>query len=291
MIQNIFGLIHNERPYKRLDILLNNYITLLLHPNMTWDEFWGEFDEDDYAASIKNLQEHELRQQHDLIRKKVVASRAATGAGAAGAFHTFGASLLGAGAGYRRQKYNSQKQNIIEERMYQKGWRVPEMSTGDFLMAVGPTAVASVALPGAEHVAGHFISHAAGHGAAAFTSNHVADTISALGHHPVDFLHAVEGGVSAQTHALSEGLAGHATQLVPIDAVATNTTGFLGDVAGQAAANALEMELINKTVEKSTKWGVRALLAPVAAASISASQSAGSRNGAGKYSSQVRRAL
>lgn len=211
---------------------------------MTWREFWGDFDKAEYANSIKHLKEHELRRKHDLIRKKVVAARSATTASGAAIIHTAGFSAIGAGVGYRKQRYNVQKQKIIEDRMRREGWRIPEMRTRDFLMAAGPSAVAGAVVPGAEH----FISHAAGHGAAAFTASHASATFSAVAHDPSTFFHAMANGASAQLHAVSQWLAGHATQLVPIDSVASNTPSFLGYVAGQGAANSVEMGIVSWAV-------------------------------------------
>lgn len=211
---------------------------------MTWKEFWGGFDKAEYANSIKHLKEHELRREHDVIRKKVHSARAATTASGAAIIHTVGFSAIGAGVGYRKQRYNVQKQNIIENRMRREGWRIPKMRTRDYLMAVGPSAAAGALVPGAEH----FISHAAGHGAAAFTASHASATFSAVVHYPSTFLRAMADGASAQLHAVSQGLAGHATQLVSIDSVASNTPSFLGYVAGQGAANSVEMGVVNWAV-------------------------------------------
>lgn len=211
---------------------------------MTWNEFWGGFDKAKYANSIKHLKEHELRREHDVIRKKVVSARAAAVASGAALIHTVGFSAIGAGMSYRKQRYNVQKQNIIEDRMNREGWLIPDMRKRDFLMAVGPSAVTGALVPGAEH----FISHAAGHGASAFTASHASATFSAVAHDPSTFAHAMADGASAQLHAVSQGLAGHATQLVSIDSVASNTPSFLGYVAGQGAANSVEIGVVNWAV-------------------------------------------
>lgn len=149
----------------------------------------------------------------------MIAAKAVTTASAASILHSVGVASVGVGVGFRKQKYNAQKQNIIEDRMHLEGWRTQEMRKIDFLMTVGPSALAGVVVSGA----GHFINHAAGHVAAAFTASHASATFSAAVHHPATFVHAMSDGASSQIHAVAEGLMGHATWLVPIDPVASNT--------------------------------------------------------------------
>lgn len=79
-------------------------------------------------------------------------------------------------------------------------------------------------------------------------------------HHPAAFAHAAEQGVKAQVEAVGQGFMGHATQLVPTDAVANGTTGFLGDTAGQAAASAMELKGVDKAVGYVTGKAVGACL-------------------------------
>lgn len=227
---------------------------------MTVDEFFGEFSERKYANSIARLSEHQLRAEHDKVRKKVVAAQSSVTVSGLSIFHTAGFSLIGAGIGWRKQNYNSKKQNICEARMRREGWALEDMRKRDFMMAVGPSVVASVVLPGAEHVAGHFISHAAGHGAAQFTSQHAGDTLCSAVQHPEQFARAVSAGVESQVHAVGQGLMGHATNLVSIDAVAQNTPQFLGNVAGQGLANAAEMAAVQSATKSVTGKGVKAFL-------------------------------
>lgn len=122
---------------------------------------------------------------------------------------------------------------------------------------------ASFVVPGAEHVTGHLINHAAGHGAANYAAHHTADMASSAVHHPAAFAHAAEQGMKAQVEAVGQGLTGHATQLVPTDAIANGTTGFLGDTAGQAAANAMELKGVEMATRYVTKKGVTTCLTTV----------------------------
>lgn len=234
---------------------------------MTIDEFFGDFDEDEYACSIQKLDQSQLRREHDLVRKKVVAAKSTIGASGLSLFHTFGFSAIGAGIGWRKHNYNAKKQNICEARMRREGWSVEEMRTRDFLLAVGPSAAASVLLPGAEGAASHLIGHAAGHGAAAWTSQHAADTFLQATQHSGQFVHGMSEGISSQVHAVGQGLLGHATNLVPIDAVAQNTPQSLGYIAGQGFANAAEMEAVKQVtkrgVKEVTERGVRAFIPPM----------------------------
>jgi hypothetical protein len=70
----------------------------------------------------------------------------------------------------------------------------------------------------------------------------------------------VGDGVSLQVHAVGQGLMGHATNLVSIDAVAQNSPQFLGNIAGQSLANAVEMAGVHATSRAATDRGVKALL-------------------------------
>jgi hypothetical protein len=133
---------------------------------MTIDEFFGDFNKRNYAASIAYLNEQQLRAEHDKVHKNVVAAQSTIAASGLSLFHTAGFSLLGAGIGWRKQSYNSKKQSICEARISREGWPLEEMRKRDFFMAVVPSAAASILLPGANHIAGHLINYAAGHGAA-----------------------------------------------------------------------------------------------------------------------------
>jgi hypothetical protein len=42
---------------------------------MTVDEFFGEFDDDEYAYSIEKLNQVQLRRDHQAVRKKVLATK------------------------------------------------------------------------------------------------------------------------------------------------------------------------------------------------------------------------
>jgi hypothetical protein len=53
------------------------------------------------------------------------------------------------------------------------------------------------------------------------------------------------------------GMEGHATNLVPIDSIATNTPQFYGEVVGNAAAAAGELQLVEQGVSYSTKYLVK----------------------------------
>ncbi len=66
--------------------------------------------------------------------------------------------------------------------------------------------------------------------------------------------------MKAQVEAVEGGLVGHATQLVPTDAVANGTTSFMGNTAGQAAASAMELKGVDKAVGYVTGKGMSACL-------------------------------
>ena len=59
--------------------------------------------------------------------------------------------------------------------------------------------------------------------------------------------------MKAQVEAVGHAFEGHVTQLVSTDSIANGTTAFLGNTAGQAAANAAELGVVRKAVS----YGVR----------------------------------
>jgi hypothetical protein len=223
---------------------------------MTWDEFWGDFSESDYRARVKRMDRAEVLTEHAIARSKLVTAGASTGVGVGAAPFTLGFSLVGSAVGVRRARYNSKKFDILEERLAEEGWDPTRFRKRDFALAAGPTAVAAAVVPGAGHLVSHAIGHVAGHGAATFAAHHASDTISNAIAHPSAFGHAMEQGIHAQSSAVLNGLEGHATNLVPIDAIASNSPGFLGYVAGNAAANAAELKAVETAVEHGTKWTV-----------------------------------
>lgn len=68
--------------------------------------------------------------------------------------HTAGFSLVGAGIGWRKHNYNSKKQKICEARMAREGWTTKDMRKRDFIMAVVPSAAASILDPGPDQLLG-----------------------------------------------------------------------------------------------------------------------------------------
>jgi len=224
---------------------------------MTWDEFWGEFSKADYASQIEHLSEEDLRREHSIIRQKVISAGSTTTLGVGAAFHTIGASLLGAGVGARRLVYNKHKLNVIETRMNREGWPLDKLRTRDILIGAGPSIAAAVIAPGADHFASHAIGHAAGHGAAQYTTHHAGEAVSHAVHHPEVFTRAVEQGVHDQIHAVGQAIAGNPVPLVPVDAIATNTAWFSGNALGQAAASAAEIKMVESTAKYATKYGTQ----------------------------------
>jgi len=162
--------------------------------------------------------------------------------GVLAATHIGGATLVFSGIGYRRLQYNDKKKEIIKACMADENWKLSKLRKRDILMAVGPSAVAATLAPGLEHAVGGL----AGHGASIFVSRHAHDMASLAIHNTTPFLHAVEAGVNTQVSAVAHGLAGHAEQLVSVDSVATCTTEFFGNMAGQALASTAEIAVTKK---------------------------------------------
>ncbi|MCJ1259300.1 hypothetical protein MMC24_007137 [Lignoscripta atroalba] len=211
-----------------------------------------DFDSDAYYDEIQELDENKLRGEHALIQKKCLGAKASVGAGVVAAVHTSGGSFVLSGIGLRRNNYNEKKKAIIEARMHREGWPLVELRKRDILLAVGPTAIAACVAPGVDSLTGHF----AGHAASSFTSHHVADTISYAVHDTSNFVHAAEQGFTAQVSAVTHGLAGTATQLVPVESVASNTTGFFGNMAGQAFASTIEISATKQAASGLARWGL-----------------------------------
>lgn len=134
-----------------------------------------DFSPHAYRRQISDLDEPQLRELHKQIQRKVVGAGAQIVAGGAGALASGGVSLLLSGVGSRRAKVNSQKVDIIEERLRAEGWQGHDFGFRDVIVGAGPAAVASVLAPGVEHVASAMIGHATTHGiahAAAATATH-----------------------------------------------------------------------------------------------------------------------
>jgi hypothetical protein len=115
---------------------------------MTWDEFWGDFSKAEYVAQIAHLSEDDLRREHSIIRQKLISAGSTTTLGAGAAFHTFGASLLGAGVGARRLVYNTHKLNAIEAGMNREEWPLGKLRKRDIIIGAGPSIAAAVIVPG-----------------------------------------------------------------------------------------------------------------------------------------------
>jgi hypothetical protein len=203
---------------------------------MGFNDFF-DFNEAAYKKEIYLLSEEAIRREHTIIRQKRLAAKASIGMGAFTAIHTGGATLVFSGIGFRRLQYNNKKKEIIEACMADENWEPSRLRKRDILMAVGPSVVAATLAPGLDHAIGGL----AGHGASIFVGQHTPDMASLAMHNTTPFLHAVEGGVDTQVLAVAHGLAGHAARLVPVDSVATCTTEFFGNMAGQALASTAEI--------------------------------------------------
>ncbi|KAF3905686.1 hypothetical protein ABW20_dc0104279 [Dactylellina cionopaga] len=215
-------------------------------------DFFRSFDEAKYASEIGHLKEPQLRNLHDKVRKKVVAAVSSTAVGGATTIVVGPIGLVGVGIGLRRQSYNSDKLNIIENRMLREGWEIPTMRKRDILLAAGPAIVAGVVAPGAEHA----IGHVAGHGAQAFLGHHAGTAVDALVKYPEVFTHSMADGALAQSHAIVSGLTGHATHLISIDSISI-TPQSLGFIAGQAVACAAEVRVVEEVSQKGFSTLVR----------------------------------
>jgi hypothetical protein len=205
-------------------------------------EDFFDFDQDVYEAKIHVFTEEALRREHSIVRQKCLSCDATIALGAVNCIHTGGTSLIVSGIGCRRLLYNEKKKKIIEECMAENNWKLSKLRKRDVLMAVGPAVIATAVVPGADALTGHL----AGHGASLFTGQHTVETMNSAVHDTVHFMHGLESGIHDQVSAMAQGLSGHAVQLVPVDCVATGTTDFCGNMAGQAFASTAEIAFTKK---------------------------------------------
>ena len=161
-----------------------------------------EFRPSAYKAEISGLSETELRALHKRIQRKIVGAGTQTGLGAIAAPATAGLSLIGSGIGARRLDVNTQRCDLIEARLREKGWTGHDFGFKDVIVGAGPGAVATILAPGADHVADHLINHVA-----TSTAHHGTDQV--LSHAATTAAH--HGAHSAST-AIGFSAAHHGTE-------------------------------------------------------------------------------
>ncbi|KAK1759927.1 hypothetical protein QBC47DRAFT_458116 [Echria macrotheca] len=163
------------------------------------DQFF-DFSPAVYRREIEPLSEPQLRRLHAQIQRKVLGSTVGAGASVAAAPATLGASLALTAISARRMDVNSQRLDVIEARLREKGWTGNDFDMGDFLLGVGPVALGHL-IPGADHVGHHLVDRAV---------DHAAGTLAA--HHGTN--HMVEQGANHLAHMAGNHGAGAGDMIV-----------------------------------------------------------------------------
>lgn len=266
-----------------------------------------EFQSTDYRRQIERMDEDQLRAEHQRIKRKLVSISTALAASTVAIPSTL-VSALPAGVSARRLDVNTQRKEIIEARLAEKGWAGHELNAKDIFYGALPGAVVSHFAPGSEHLVEHGVRHVAermmvehGAGQAAVYgasedivrhgSHHVAERVGShlaamAGDHGVG-AHVVNGAAGAVSEkAVGEAVYRSTHNVVErgIDtaghwALTEGTDKAVGKVAGAA------VDMVEKAIEAkgpgigrrmvSAAWAcataVRATPATPQAAAISAS--------------------
>jgi len=203
---------------------------------MTVEEFF-EFHPEKYLASLQGLTKEEVQHLHLVCKRNFLGTLASDGIAGFMAVPTWGFSLILGGVSIRRGSVLSQKLQVLEAYMNEKGWEEVHMDAGDFALAVGPMAVAAAVAPGAEHLT----TALAGHGTTQFVAQN-ASHVASMAHDSTNtFVHAVAGGAHDQVAAVVHGLSGSPVPLVNTADVMNASAVYAGNALGQAGAQGLEV--------------------------------------------------
>jgi hypothetical protein len=118
-----------------------------------------DFEPDAYRAEIADLDEEQLRSLHKRIQRKLVSAGAQTGVGLGAAGSTGGISLFGSAIGGRRLIVNSQRCEIIEARLQEKGWSGHDLKVKDLACGAAPSIITFGLAPGADHAVNAAVTH------------------------------------------------------------------------------------------------------------------------------------
>jgi hypothetical protein len=247
-----------------------------------WQRF-KHLDENEYWREICTMDEAKLLAEYRTIQVNIYGASAGAGATGVAALFTFGATLPMVAVNARRINVNTRQSKLIEKRMQQMGWTVPDFRKRDWLLGVGPCVAAEILIPGggalvgqastalATHAGGHLATVASQHvvqAAQATTSHAVAGiahqapgaTLDAVATHVSGFgtaaVHAADTEVWAATH----GLVGHATLFTPACDVATAQAQLLGAEVGKQAVVCAAQEVGKQGISQATKITIGAVV-------------------------------
>lgn len=205
-----------------------------------------EFQSTNYRRQIERMNEDQLRAEHQRITRKLVSILTALGVSTAAIPSTL-VSAIPAGISARRLDVNTQRKEIIEARLAQKGWAGHELNAKDMLYGVLPGAVVSHIAPGSEHLVEHGVRHVAErmmveHGAGQAAVYGASEAIVHHGSHHVaervgSHLAAMAGDHSVGAHVVN-GAAGTVSEKAVGEAVYHSTHNVLErgiDTAGHWA--------------------------------------------------------
>ncbi|KAK3389876.1 hypothetical protein B0H63DRAFT_507358 [Podospora didyma] len=201
------------------------------------DNFF-EFQSSDYERRIESMKEIELREEHKLIKRKLVVASSALATSVAAIPATF-ISAVPAVIATRRIDVNSQRKEI-EAKLAWEGWRGHDLNAKDIFYGALPGAVASH-IPGA----GHFVEHGVRH-AGQIISEHGAHHV---GNHPTHMASDHSAGVDMVSDTATYSFVDQGKDNVGHWAIEEGTGKAMREVAG-AAVGWVERELEAKQSEK-----------------------------------------
>jgi hypothetical protein len=107
-----------------------------MNASQSWSHFKHGVAKHEFKEQLKSLNEDELRDVHKRMLRKRFASKTSVVTGMAGALPTFGLSLVGSIIGSRRSHVNSDRIELIEEVLKEKGWEGHKMGPKDYALPV-----------------------------------------------------------------------------------------------------------------------------------------------------------
>jgi hypothetical protein len=107
-----------------------------MNTSQSWSHFKHGVAKDEFKEQLKDLSENELRDLHKRMLRKRFAGKTSVVTGVTGALPTWGLSLVGSLVGSRRARINSDRIELIEEVLKEKGWKGHTMGLKDYALPV-----------------------------------------------------------------------------------------------------------------------------------------------------------
>lgn len=121
------------------------------------------FDPAEYRAEISSLSKEELQAEHARIKRRMLSAGTQIVAGGAGAAASGGTSLLFSVIGGRRVDVNSQRRDVIEALLNERGWEGRKLRFRDVAGAIGPKLLMHGIGPDVDLVTDHLVEQATDH--------------------------------------------------------------------------------------------------------------------------------